>query len=88
MFDDKKILCNTLWNILKRGTYDEVFIGLGNNLIVGDIKIVIMSTAVFVEAVILIEIDFNKIANIASEMTSFYNSSNSQILKYKTLSKY
>ena len=49
---------------------------------------VIMSTVVFVEAVILIEIDFNKIAKIASEMTSFYNSSNSEFLKYKTLSKY
>tara|TARA_B100000242_G_C42788000_1_gene366642 strand:- start:63 stop:173 length:111 start_codon:yes stop_codon:yes gene_type:complete len=36
-----------------------------------------MSTAAFVEAVILIEIDFNKISKIASEMTRFYNSSNS-----------
>ena len=51
-------------------------------------KIVIMSTTTLVEAVILIEIDFNKIAKIASEMTSFYNSSNSEFLKYKTLSKY
>ena len=77
MFDDKKILYNTLWNILTRGTYDEVVIGLGNNLIVGDIKMVIMSTAFFVKAVILIEIDFNKIAKKALEMTRFYNSSNS-----------
>ena len=49
---------------------------------------VIMSTAAFVEAVILIEIDFNKIAKIASEMIRFYNSSNSLIIKYKILSKY
>ena len=33
---------------------------------------VIMSTVVFVEAVILIEIDFNKIAKKASKMTRFY----------------
>ena len=49
---------------------------------------VIMSTVVFVEAVILIEIDFNKIVKIASKMIRFYNSSNSLIMKYKTLSKY
>ena len=47
-----------------------------------------MSKVVFVEAVILIEIDFNKIAKIASEIIRFYNSSNSLIMKYKTLSKY
>ena len=49
---------------------------------------VIKSTVVFVESVILIEIDFNKIAKIGSEMIRFYNSSNSLIMKYKTLSKY
>ena len=38
---------------------------------------VIMSTVVFVEAVILIEINFNKTAKKALEMTRFYNSSNS-----------
>ena len=38
---------------------------------------VIMSIVGFVEAVILIEIDFNKIAKKALEMTRFYNSSNS-----------
>ncbi|GIS09991.1 MAG: hypothetical protein CM15mP114_07730 [Alphaproteobacteria bacterium] len=38
---------------------------------------VIMSTGAFVEAVILEEIDFNKIAKKALEMTSFYKSSNS-----------
>ena len=48
----------------------------------------IMSIATFVKVVILIEIDFNKIAKIASEMIRFYNSSNSLIMKYKTLSKY
>ena len=37
---------------------------------------IIMSTVVFVDAVISIEIDFNKIAKKASEMTRFYNSSN------------
>ena len=38
---------------------------------------VIMSIAAFVEAVILKEIDFNKIAKKALEMIRFYNSSNS-----------
>ncbi len=38
---------------------------------------VIMSTVVFVQTVILIEIDFNKIAKKALEMTRFYNLSNS-----------
>ena len=48
----------------------------------------IISIATFVKVVILIEIDFNKIAKIVSEMIRFYNSSNSLIMKYKTLSKY
>ena len=48
----------------------------------------IMSIAVFVKVVILIEIDINKIVKIASEIIRFYNSSNSLIMKYKTLSKY
>ena len=48
----------------------------------------IISIAAFVKVVILIEIDFNKIAKTASEMIRFYNSSNSLIMKYKTLSKY
>ncbi len=47
-----------------------------------------MSTVVFVESVILIEIDFNKIVKKPLEMTRLYNSSNSQILQFKTLSKY
>ena len=38
---------------------------------------VIMSTGAFDEAVILEEIDFNKIANKASEISSFYKSPNS-----------
>ena len=38
---------------------------------------IIMSTVVFVEAVISIEIDFNKIAKKALEMIRLYNSSNS-----------
>ena len=48
----------------------------------------IMLIAAFVKVVILIEIDINKIVNIALEMIRFYNSSNSLIMKYKTLSKY
>ena len=77
MFDDKKILYNTLWNILTRGTYDEVVIDLAINLNSWCFKMVITSTEVFVEAVILIKIDFNKIAKIASEMTRFYKTSSS-----------
>ena len=46
MFDDKKILYNTLWNILTRGTYDEVVIGLGNNLIVVDIITIFLAPTV------------------------------------------
>ncbi len=38
---------------------------------------IIMSTVVFVDAVISIEIDFNKIAEKALELTRFYDSSNS-----------
>ena len=38
---------------------------------------VIKLTVTFVEAVIFIEIDFNKIAKKVSEMIRFYNSSNS-----------
>ena len=48
----------------------------------------IISLAAFVKVVILLEIDFNKIAKIASEMIKFYSLSNSLIMKYKTLSKY
>ena len=48
----------------------------------------IMSIAASVKVVILIEIDFNKIAKIVSEMIKFYNLSNSLFMKYKTLSKY
>ena len=75
---------NTLRNILTRETYDEVVIGLAINLNSWYFKMVITSTEVFVEAVILIKIDFNKIAKTASEMIRFYNSSNSLIIKYKT----
>ena len=79
---------NTLWNILTRDTYDEVIICLVINLNSSCLKIFIMSIAAFVKVVILIEIDFNKIAKIGSEIIRFYNSSNSLIIKYKTLSKY
>ena len=42
-----------------------------------------MSTVVFVESVILIEIDFNKIVKKALEITRFYNSSNSKFRNIK-----
>ena len=63
---------------LTRGTYDVVVIGSANDFeTVGAIKMVIMSTGAFDEAVILEETDFNKIAKKASEITSFYKSPNS-----------
>ena len=60
-----------------RETYDEVIICLAINFKSSRHKMFIMSISVFVKVVILIEIDFNKISKIASEMTRFYNSSNS-----------
>ena len=63
---------------LTRGTYDVVVIGSANDFeTVGAIKMVIMSTGAFDEAIILEETDFNKIAKKASEITSFYKSPNS-----------
>ena len=63
---------------LTRGAYDVVVIGSANDFeTVGAIKMVIMSTGAFVEATILEETDFNKIANKASEISSFYKSPNS-----------
>ena len=58
-------------------TYDEIVIGLAINLNSWCYKMVIKSIVVFVKPVILIEIDFNKIAKKALEMIRFYNSSNS-----------
>ena len=77
MFDHKKVLWNTLWNILIRETYDEVIICLAINLNSSCYKNVYYINSSFVKVVILIEIDFNKIAKKALEMTRFYNSSNS-----------
>ncbi len=79
---------NTLWNILTRETCDEVIICLVINLNSSRHKNVYYVNRAFAKVVILIEIDFNKIAKIASEMITFYNTSNSLIIKYKTLSKY
>ena len=63
---------------LTRGTYDVVVVGSANDFeTVGAIKLVIMSTGAFDEAVILEETDFKKIAQKASEITSFYKSPNS-----------
>ena len=63
---------------LTRGNYDVVVIGSANDFeTVGAIKMVIMSTGAFDEAVVLEETDFNKIANKASEITNFYKSPNS-----------
>ena len=63
---------------LTRGTYDVVVVGSANDFeTVGAIKMFIMSTGAFDEAVILEETDFKKIAQKASEITSFYKSPNS-----------
>ena len=63
---------------LIRGTYDVVVVGSANDFeTVGAIKLVIMSTGAFDEAVILEETDFKKIAQKASDITSFYKSPNS-----------
>ena len=63
---------------LTRGTNDVVVVGSANDFeTVGAIKLVIMSTGAFDEAVILEETDFKKIAQKASEITSFYKSPNS-----------
>ena len=60
------------------GTLDVVVIGSANDFeTVGAIKMVIMSTGAFDEATILEETDFNRIANKASEISSFYKSPNS-----------
>ena len=60
---------------LTRGVYVVVVIGLANEFeTVGAIKMVIMSTGAFDEATILEKTDFNKIANKASEISSFYKS--------------
>ena len=63
---------------LTRGNYDVVVIGSANDFeTVGAIKMVNMSTGAFDEATILEETDFNRIANKASEISSFYKSPNS-----------
>ena len=85
MFDDKKILYNTLWNILTRGNHDEVVIELANNLSSLCYKNGYYVNISFVEAVILIEIDFNKIVKKALELTKFYTH---QIHKFWSIKLY
>ena len=63
---------------LTRGNYDVVVIGDAPDFeTVGAIKMMIMATGAFKEAVILEETDFNKIAKKASEIASSYKSPNS-----------
>ena len=58
--------------------YDVVVIGDAPDFeTVGAIKMMIMATGAFKEAVILEETDFNKIAKKASEIASSYKSPNS-----------
>ena len=62
---------------LTRRNYDVVVIGSAYDFeTVGAIKMLIMLTGVFDEAIILEEIDFNKIAKKALEVSSFYKSPN------------
>ena len=63
---------------LTRGNYDVVVIGDAPDFeTVGAIKMMIMATGAFKEAVILEETDFNKIAKKASEIAISYKSPNS-----------
>ena len=75
MFDEEKILWNILWNILTRETCDKLIICLAINLNSSRHKNVYHVNSSFAKVVILKEIDFNKIAKLASEMIRFYNSS-------------
>ena len=61
--------CNTYELFLTRGAYDIVVISSANDFkTFGAIKMAIISTGAFDEAVILEEIDFNKIAKKALEI--------------------
>ena len=63
---------------LTRGNYDVVVIGEAPDFeTVGAIKMMIMATGAFDEAVILEETDFNKIAQKASDISSSYKSPDS-----------
>jgi len=63
---------------LTRGNYDIVVIGEAPDFeTVGAIKMMIMATGAFDEAVILEETDFSKIAHKASDISSSYKSPNS-----------
>ena len=63
---------------LTRGNYDVVVIGDAPDFeTVGAIKMMIMATGAFKEAVILEETDFNKIAKKASDIASAYKAPNS-----------
>jgi len=69
----------TLENLyLTRGNYDVVVIGEAHDFeTVGVIKMIILATCAFDEAVILEEANFNKIAKKASDIASSYKSINS-----------
>jgi uncharacterized protein with GYD domain len=69
----------TLENLyLTRGNYDVVVIGDAPDFeTVGAIKMMILATGAFDEAVILEEANFNKIAKKASDIASSYKSPNS-----------
>ena len=63
---------------LTRGNYDAVVLGDAPDFeTVGAIKMMIMATGAFKEAVILEETDFNKIAKKASDIASAYKAPNS-----------
>ena len=69
----------TLENLyLIRGNYDVVVIGEAHDFeTVGAIKMMILATGAFDEAIILEEANFNKIAKKASDIASSYKSPNS-----------
>ena len=63
---------------LTRGNYDVFVIGDAPDFeTVGAIKMMIMATGAFKEAVTLEEIDFNKIVKEASDIASTYKATNS-----------
>tara|TARA_X000000950_G_C13795184_1_gene611114 strand:- start:281 stop:604 length:324 start_codon:yes stop_codon:yes gene_type:complete len=70
--------CGTLENLyLTRGNYDVVVIGNAPDFeTVGAIKMMLLATGAFDEAVILEEANFKKIAKKASDIASSYKSPN------------
>ena len=74
----EKVLGSLQHIYLTRGNYDIIVIGEAPDFeTVGAIKMMIMATGAFDEAVILEETDFNKIAQKASDISSSYKSPNS-----------